>query len=350
MKRILETLQRIRPLDQQLLAQTQDRLDNKTKPLGSLGRLEEFACRLVAITGQEQPDLSRKAIFTFAADHGVTEEGISLYPREVTAQMVLNFLRGGAGVNVLARHAGAEVRVVDVGVDHDFEDYPGLIHRKIARGSRNFCNGPAMTADEMVAAVSVGIDLAEQCKIEDIGLVGTGEMGIGNTTPSSAIIAAIGQLEVEQVTHRGTGIADEALQRKISVIKRGLALHKPAPSKPLDILATLGGLEIAAITGLIIGCAAERIPVVIDGFISTAGALIAAELHPQVREYLFAAHQSAEVGHRCMLERIGLRPILDLDLRLGEGTGAALAIPLVEAGAKILAEMATFDQAGVTGH
>ncbi len=349
MKRIEETLQRIQPPDQNLLIQTRSRLDNKTKPLCSLGRLEEFACRLTAITGQEQPDLSRKVIFTFAADHGVTEEGVSLYPREVTAQMVFNFLHGGAGVNVLARHAGAEVRVVDVGVDYDFENCPGLIHCKVARGTRNFCTGPAMSPEEMAAAVSVGLDLAAHCKVEGIGLVGTGEMGIGNTTPSSALIAAIGQWEVEQVTHRGTGIADEALQRKINVIKRGLTLHTPDPSRPLDILATLGGLEIAAITGLIIGCAAERIPVVIDGFISTAGALIAAELHPQVRNYLFAAHQSAEIGHRFMLERIGLHPILDLELRLGEGTGAALAMPLLEAGVKILAEMATFEQAGVTG-
>ena len=350
MKRIEATLQRIQPLDQNLLIQTRSRLNNKTKPLGSLGRLEEFACRLTAITGQEQPDLSRKVIFTFAADHGVTEEGVSLYPREVTAQMVFNFLRGGAGVNVLARHAGAEVRVVDVGVDYDFEHCPGLIHCKVARGTRNFCTAPAMSPEEMAAAVSVGLDLAAQCKAEGVGLVGTGEMGIGNTTPSSALIAAIGRLEVEQVTHRGTGIADEALLRKINTIKRGLALHNPDPSRPLDILSTLGGLEIAAITGLIIGCAAERIPVVIDGFISTAGALIAAELHPQVRDYLFAAHQSAEIGHRFMLERIGLHPILDLELRLGEGTGAALAMPLLEAGVKILAEMATFEQAGVTGH
>ncbi|ACD97377.1 nicotinate-nucleotide--dimethylbenzimidazole phosphoribosyltransferase [Trichlorobacter lovleyi] len=350
MHRITATLERIRPLDQQLLAQTQTRLDNKTKPLGSLGRLEEFACRLVAITGQEQPDLSRKAIFTFAADHGVTEEGVSLYPREVTAQMVFNFLRGGAGVNVLARHAGAEVRVVDVGVDHDFENCPGLVHRKVARGTRNFCTGPAMTTDETAAALLVGIDLAAQCKAEGIGLVGTGEMGIGNTTPSSAIIAAIGGFEVAQVTHRGTGIADQALANKIKVIERGLALHRPDPAKPLEVLAAVGGLEIAAIAGLVLGCAAERIPVIVDGFISTAGALIASELHPQVRDYLFAAHQSVEVGHRFMLERTGLRPILDLDLRLGEGTGAALAMPLIEAGARILAEMATFEQAGVTGH
>ncbi len=344
------TLQRIQPVDEVVLAQTQTRLDNKTKPLGSLGRLEEFARRLVAISGQPLPDLSRKVIFTFAADHGITEEGVSLYPREVTAQMVLNFLNGGAGVNVLARHAGAEVRVVDVGVDHDFGDCPGLIQAKVARGTRNFAKGPAMSREELEAALAVGIGLAERCKAEGIGLVGTGEMGIGNTSPSSAIIAAIGGLSPEQVTHRGTGIGDDALRVKVKAIKNGLELNHPDPADPLDVLQKVGGLEIAAIAGLVLGCAANRIPVVADGFISTAGALIASELHPAVRDYLFAAHESVEVGHRFMLERIGIRPILHLDLRLGEGTGAALSMPLLEAGVKILAEMATFEQAGVTGH
>lgn len=350
MNLLQSTVQSIQPLDETLSAQTRQRLDNKTKPLGSLGRLEEFARRIVAITGQPLPDLSKKVIFTFAADHGITEEGVSLYPREVTAQMVLNFLNGGAGVNVLARHGGAEVRVVDVGVDHDFGGCPGLIHAKVARGTRNFAKGPAMTGDEMHKALSVGIGLAGRCKEEGIGLVGTGEMGIGNTSPSSAIIAAIGGLSPEQVTHRGTGIGDETLKVKVNAIRTGLELNRPDPADPLDVLRKVGGLEIAAIAGLILGCAANRIPVVVDGFISTAGALIASELHPRVRDYLFAAHESVEVGHRFMLERIGVRPILNLDLRLGEGTGAALAMPLLEAGVKILAEMATFEQAGVTGH
>lgn len=344
------TLAAISPLNTELFQETQARLDRKTKPLGALGRLEEFACRLVAISGHRLPDLSKKVIFTFAADHGITAEGVSLYPREVTAQMVFNFLRGGAGVNVLARHVGAEVRVVDVGVDYDFAGCPGLIHKKVARGSANFARGPAMTPDQMTAALTVGIELAAQCAAEGVGLVGTGEMGIGNTSPSSAIIAAVSGLPVEQVTHRGTGIDDEALCRKVKAIQAGLDHNRPDPHNPLDILQKVGGLEIAAIAGLSLGCAAHRIPVVVDGFISTAGALIAAELHPNVRDYLFAAHESVEVGHRFMLERIGLKPILSLDLRLGEGTGAALAMPLIEAGAKILAEMATFEQAGVTGH
>lgn len=345
---ITSTLARIKPVDQGLLAQAQLRLDNKTKPPGSLGRLEEFSRRLAAISGSLVPDLSTKVIFTFAGDHGIVEEGVSLYPSEVTTQMVFNFLNGGAGVNVLARHSGAQVRVVDVGVDHDFENIPGLIHRKVARGTKNFAKGPAMTREEALAAMQVGIDLADQCKAEGVGLVGTGEMGIGNTSPSSAIIAAISGLGVRELTHRGTGINDAALEHKIRVIEQGLALNKPDPRDPVDVLAKVGGLEIAAIAGLVLGCAANSIPVVIDGFISTAGALIASELHPHVRDYIFAAHRSVEIGHRIMLERIGAAPILDLDLRLGEGTGAALAMGLIEAGVKVMKEMATFDEAGVS--
>lgn len=342
------TLARIKPVNPELLKQAQAKLDNKTKPLGSLGRLEEFGRRIAAINGSLEPDITKKVVFTFAGDHGVTEEGISLFPREVTTQMVFNFLAGGAGVNVLARHVGAEVRVVDVGVDFDFENISGMIHRKVARGTRNLAKGPAMTRDEMLAALQVGIDLADQCKAEGIALVGTGEMGIGNTTPSSAIIAAISGKTVTDVTHRGTGINDAALVNKIRVIEQALAVNRPDPSDPLDVLAKVGGLEISAIAGLVLGCAANSIPVVIDGFISTAGALIASELHPNVRDYIFAAHKSVEIGHAFMLERIGAEPILDLNFRLGEGTGAALAMTLLDAGVKIMKEMATFEQAGVS--
>lgn len=348
MNDIESTLARIKPVNTELLAQAQTRLDNKTKPPGSLGRLEEFARRVVAISGTPEPDTGRKVVFTFAGDHGIVEEGVSLYPKEVTAQMVFNFLAGGAGVNVLARHVGAEVRVVDVGVDHDFGNATGMIHRKVARGTRNFAKGPAMTRDEALSALQVGIDLADGCKAEGIGLIGTGEMGIGNTSPSSAIIAAISGLSVRDLTHRGTGINDTALENKVRVIEQGLALNRPDPADPLDVLAKVGGLEIAAIAGLVLGCAANSIPVVIDGFISTAGALIASELHPNVRDYIFAAHRSVEIGHSFMLERIGARPILDLDFRLGEGTGAALAMGLIDAGVKVLKEMATFEQAGVS--
>ncbi|MGD0584791.1 MAG: nicotinate-nucleotide--dimethylbenzimidazole phosphoribosyltransferase [Oryzomonas sp.] len=342
------TLERIKPVSTKLLHQAQARLDNKTKPLGSLGRLEEFGRRVAAISGTLSPDTAKKVIFTFAGDHGVTDEGVSAFPKEVTPQMVLNMLAGGAGVNVLARHAGVEVRVVDVGVDYDFNGAEGLIRRKVARGTRNLAKGPAMTRGETMAALKVGIDLADQCKAEGVALAGTGEMGIGNTTPSSAIIAALSGISARELTYRGTGINDIALENKIRVIEQGLALNRPDPKDPLDVLAKVGGLEIAAIAGLVLGCAANAIPVVIDGFISTAGALIASELHPNVRDYVFAAHESVEIGHRFMLERIGAAPILDLNLRLGEGTGAALAMSLIEAGVKILKEMATFEQAGVS--
>jgi len=345
---IQSTIARIKPVNPELLKEAQTRLDNKTKPPGSLGKLEEFARRIVAISGQKNPDTSKKVIFTFAGDHGVTEEGVSLYPCEVTTQMVYNFLNGGAGVNVLARHAGAEVRVVDVGVYSDFEDHPGLIRKKVAKGTRNLAKEPAMTREEAMAAMQVGIELADRCKQEGISMVGTGDMGIGNTTPSSAIIAAISGIPVRDLTHRGTGISDTALENKIRVIEQGLKINQPNPKDPLDVLAKVGGLEIAGIAGLVLGCAANSIPVVVDGFISTAGALIASELHPHVRDYIFAAHKSVEVGHTFMLDRIDAEPILDLGFRLGEGTGAAVAMTLMDAGIKILKEMATFEEAGVT--
>ncbi|QXE90287.1 nicotinate-nucleotide--dimethylbenzimidazole phosphoribosyltransferase [Geomonas subterranea] len=341
------TLAKIQPVDEALLAKAQAKLDNKTKPLGSLGRLEEVGRRFAAITGDLAPDTAKKVIFTFAGDHGIVEEGVSLFPKEVTPQMVLNFLRGGAGVNVLARHSGAEVRVVDVGVDYDFEPAPGLIIRKVAKGTRNFAKGSAMTREEAVAAIEVGIALADEAKKEGVAMVGTGEMGIGNTSPSSAIIAAIAGCTVREVTHRGTGIGDEALENKVKVIQAGLDLNRPEPQDPLDVLTKVGGLEIAGIAGLVLGAAANRMPVVVDGFISTAGALIASEMHPAVRDYIFTAHTSVEIGHQMMLERIGVKPLLDLQLRLGEGTGAALAMGLIEAGVKILKEMATFEEAGV---
>lgn len=344
---INETLDAIEPVDAAMLEKAQAKLDKKTKPLGSLGRLEEFARRFAAITGSLEPDITKKVIYTFAGDHGVTEEGVSAFPREVTPQMVYNFLRGGAGVNVLARHSGAEVCVVDIGVDHDFGQLAGLIRKKVCRGTRNFTKGPAMERGEALAALKVGLEMAGRARAGQMAMVGTGEMGIGNTTPSSAIIAAISGMPVWEVTHRGTGISESALENKIRVIELGLAINRPDPKDPLDVLTKVGGLEIAGIAGLVLGCAANRIPVVIDGFISTAGALIAAEMQPHVKDYIFAAHQSVEIGHRFMLERIGVEPILDLRMRLGEGTGAALAIMLIEAGVKILKEMATFGEAGV---
>jgi len=337
----------IRPIDESRTAAIQARLDNLTKPQGSLGRLEELARRYCLITGKDRPVLRNKIIFTFAGDHGVAGEGVSAYPKEVTPQMVYNFLRGGAGVNVLAKQAGARVIVVDIGVDHEFEPAEGLEIRKIGRGTRNMAAGPAMTRDEAERAVLAGVEIVEKYR-DGLDIIGTGDMGIGNTTPSSAIVAVITGTDPALVTGRGTGIDDASLQAKIAVIRRAIAVNRPDPSDALDVLAKVGGFEIAGIAGLVLGAAAARIPVVVDGFISTAGALIAAELSPHVKGYLIAAHQSVEVGHRKMLEHLEQRPLLDLGLRLGEGTGAALGIQLVEAGVRILTEMATFTSAGVS--
>lgn len=343
-----KTLRRILPVDESLEEEAQKRLDSLTKPPGSLGRLEEFARRLVAISGNVMPEIDRKVVFTFAADHGVTEEGVSAYPKEVTSQMVFNFLNGGAGINVLARHAGADVVVVDMGVDFDFGEVPGLLSKKIVRGTKNMRKGPAMTLREAEQCIEAGIGLAEEYADKGYGLFGTGDMGIGNTTPSAAIASVLTGKPVAEVTGRGTGISDAVLLNKIRVIEDSISRNRPDVKDPVGILAAVGGAEIGGIAGLILGAASRRIPVVVDGFISTAGALLAYSIEPHTKDYMFAAHNSVEIGHRVMLEEIGIKPILDLGLRLGEGTGAALAMLMIEAGLKIYKEMATFGEAGVS--
>lgn len=349
MSLLQDTLGLIKPVDETRAAEVQRRLDNKTKPPGSLGRLEELAKRVCLITGKDEPDVSKKAIFVFAGDHGVVDEGVSAYPKVVTAQMVYNFLSGGAGVNVLARHVGADVIVSDIGVDHEFEPVEGLRILKVARGTRNMAKGPAMSREEAVRAVEVGIGLVNEFVGRGCGLVATGDMGIGNTTPSAAIAAVFTGLSVDEVTGYGTGISEASHANKIEVIKRAIELNRPDPCDALDVLMKVGGLEIAGVAGVVLGAAAGGIPVVVDGFISSAGALIACELKPEVRGYLIAAHRSVERGHIAMLERMGQVPLLDMGMRLGEGTGAALAMGLVDAGVKILKEMATFESAGVEG-
>jgi len=324
------------------------RLDSLTKPAGSLGRLEEIATQLVAIREQERPDCASKAIFIFAADHGVTEEGVSAYPKVVTRQMVLNFLSGGAAINVLCRHGGIDVMVVDIGVDGECSDLPGLINRKVARGTRNMAREAAMTEEDLHSALRVGIDLAKMAEEQGRTLIGTGDMGIGNTTAASAMTAALTASSVAAVTGRGTGVDDSALRHKIEVIERALAENRPRGSDPLEVLQKVGGLEIAGLTGLIVGAAARRIPVVIDGFISTAAAAVACGIEPKVKDFIFAGHRSSEPGHRVLLEFIGQRPLLELEMRLGEGTGAALAMTIIEAAVKILNQMATFSSAGVS--
>jgi len=330
------------------MTQAQARLDRLTKPLGSGGRLEEVAARYVMITGEMNPKVPHGVVFTFAADHGVTVEGVSAYPSAVTPQMVLNFLRGGAGVNVLARHVGIEIRVVDIGVAFDFEDAPGLIHKKIMPGTKNLLVESAMSSAQAEQALQVGIDLATEAAQEGIGLIGTGEMGIGNTTASSAITAVVTRRPVFEVTGRGTGIDDASHARKIDVIQRALAFHRLDSSDAMKVLVKVGGLEIGGLAGLMLGAAAARIPVVLDGFIAGAAALIAVGLQPRCRDYLIASHRSVERGHQAILDHLDVKPLFDLDLRLGEGTGACLGMSLVLAAVKILTEMATFDEAGVS--
>jgi nicotinate-nucleotide--dimethylbenzimidazole phosphoribosyltransferase len=348
MDKLQSIINRIKLLDEEAMRQARARQDNLTKPQGSLGLLESLSVKVAGIQAVAQPRIRDKVIVTMAGDHGVATEGVSLFPQEVTTQMVYNFLRGGAGINVLARHVGARVVVVDMGVATDLEPHPALLVKKVAYGTKNMTRGPAMSREEAIQAIEAGIEIVESELSRGMDIVGTGDMGIGNTTPSSAIVAAFTGAPVADVTGRGTGIDDEQLAYKVEVIERALAVNQPDPKEPLDVLAKVGGLEIGGIAGVVLGAAAHHLPVVIDGFISGAGALVAAGLAPQVKDYLIAAHLSVELGHRLVLERLGLIPLFNLNLRLGEGTGAALGISLVEAAVKILNEMATFADAGVS--
>lgn len=348
MSKLTDTIKSIRPVDKSLEPDVLAHLNDLTKPPGSLGRLEEIAMRYCLITGTVKPVTGRKKIFCFAGDHGVADEGVSAFPREVTPQMVMNMLAGGAAINVLSRHVGAETAVIDIGVNDPLEEAKGLIGRKVKSGAGNIASGPAMTLEEVTEAVTVGIELAHSAAEDDIRLIGTGDMGIANTTPSTALFAVYLDIPVEDITGRGTGIGDAALQNKIVVIKKALDVNKNRLTDPLNILAALGGLEIAGICGLVLGAASSGIPVVVDGFISSAGAVAACMMNGSVRDYLFFSHLSQEKGHRAIMDKMGVRPILDLDLRLGEGTGSALAMSIIEASVKIYNEMATFSSAGVS--
>lgn len=352
MERLKKTINKIDPIDARLIEKTQRRLDSLTKPQGSLGRLEDLAKQIAGITGNENPGIKDKVIFTMAGDHGVVEEGVSAFPQEVTLQMVYNFLRGGAGINVLARHVNARVIVIDMGVaaspDIQKSKARNFVDKKIAFGTKNMAKGPAMTEREAISAIEAGIEVFEKEFAEGIDIAGTGDMGIGNTTPSSAIVASITGSGVEDITGRGTGIDDKGLTNKIKVIKKAIAINKPDPEDPIDVLSKVGGFEIGGLSGIILASAANKIPVVIDGFISGAAALIAYKLEPKVKDYMIASHCSVEKGHRIALDFMGLKPLLDFDMRLGEGTGAALGMSIAEAGIKILTEMATFQSAAIS--
>jgi nicotinate-nucleotide--dimethylbenzimidazole phosphoribosyltransferase len=345
---IEQTIAQIKPLDHSSMQAAQARQNLLTKPQGSLGRLEALSIQLAGITRQARPRFLQPVVITLAADHGIARQGVSAYPSDVTPQMVLNFLRGGAAINVLARHTGARVVVVDMGVAFDFAATPGLIDKKIAFGTNDFSSGAAMTREQARRAIEAGIAVVTREIENGADIIATGDMGIGNTTASSAIVAAITQCPVAHVTGRGTGVDDAGLARKVATIERALQVNQPNANDALDVLSKVGGFEIGGLAGVMLGAAARRVPVVIDGFISGAAALIAHGLAPAVQPYLIAAHRSVEIGHHVLLEHLQLHPLLDLDLRLGEGTGATLGISLCVAAAKILDEMATFSEAGVS--
>ena len=348
MQRLDKILDSIKPPDKALFKKAREQLDKMAIPRGSLGRLEEFAQRIVAITGTLSPEIKNKKVVVFAADHGVVEEGVSVFPQAVTMQMVYNFNREGAGINVLSRQVGAKVIVVDIGVAGDLHPEEGLLLKKVAKGTKNMTKAPAMSREEALKALLIGVDLSYDLKSQKVDIIGTGDMGIGNTTPSSAITAVLTGQEVEDVTGRGTGINNEMLANKVKVIKKAIQKNQPNPNDPLDVLAKVGGFEIAGIAGLIIGSAFHRIPVVIDGFISTTAAMVAVSLKTSIKEYIFASHKSVERGHKVLLKRLKQKPILDLSMRLGEGTGAVLGISLIESGVRIINEVLTFDDAGVS--
>lgn len=368
----------ILPLDAASMAAASAHLDRLTKPPGSLGRLEDLAVQLAGIRGRPVTAIDNPAVVVFAADHGVTAQGVSAYPPEVTAQMVANFAAGGAAINVLARAAGARLVVVDIGVAGDAEpardvepardaepadDHRGagsaaatgtggpgarLVLARVASGTRDMTMTAAMTRDEARAAMDVGRRVVEELVTDGLDLLAVGEMGIGNTTAASAIVAALTGRPPAEVTGRGTGVDDPGLGRKVRAIEAALALHRPDPADPLSVLAAVGGLEIAGLVGAILAAAAARVPVVLDGFITGAAGLLAAALAPNLAGRLIASHRSVEPGHAIVLDRLGLEPLLDLRLRLGEGSGAALAIPLLVSAARICGEMATFEGAGVS--
>ena len=348
MSLLTETVARISPLDPVAMAFARARQDMLTKPQGALGRLETLSIQVAGITGMSRPRLLKPAVVVMAADHGIARQGVSAFPAEVTPQMVLNFLAGGAAINVLARHIGAQVTVVDVGVAADLPARPDLITRKVALGTADFSTVPAMSRAQAQEAIEVGIAVVNTLIDSGADIIATGDMGIGNTTPSSAIVAAITGRPVADVTGRGTGVDDAGLQRKIAVIEAALALHRPDPTNALDVLAKVGGFEIGGLAGVMIGAAARCVPVVVDGFISGAAALIACTLVPAVQPYLIAGHRSVERGHQAVFAQIDIEPLVDMGMRLGEGTGAVLGISIIQAACKVLDEMATFGEAGVT--
>jgi nicotinate-nucleotide--dimethylbenzimidazole phosphoribosyltransferase len=343
-----QTIENIEDVSIDPNGEIRDRLNKLAIPSGSLGRLEEFATIYASIRGSINAPIRHKVVFTMAGDHGVSSEGVSAFPQEVTRQMVENFLEGNAAINIFARHVGARFVIVDCGVNAEFEPREGLKIKKVGYGTGNIAHGPAMSKDQAIQSLEAGIEVFGEEFRKGLDIVATGDMGIANTTPSSAIIACLTGLNVSKVTGKGAGLENWEVEKKIDIIERALDVNNPDLLDPIDILAKVGGFEIGGIAGLCLAAASHKIPVLIDGFISTAAALIACAIEPRVNNYIIASHVSAENGHRIALEKLGKKAILDLNLRLGEGTGAVLAINLVEAGVKILTQLATFSEAGVS--
>ncbi len=344
---IQEIISKIIPANKEVAAQAQKKLDSLTKPPGSLGRLEECAIKYVAARGFIDAELKNPAVLTFAGDHGVAAEGVSAFPQEVTAQMVANFANGGAAINVLANFEGASLKVIDVGVVADCK-FPGVIQRKVAKGTANFIHGPAMTLEQTKKALMAGIDEASKAISEGATIIATGDMGIANTTPSTALYAALLNLKPADITGRGTGIDDARLKHKTEIIEKAIEINRNQLTDTLGALAALGGFEIAAICGAILCAASNKIPVIVDGFISGSAAVMAIKLNKNTADYCFFSHLSADAGHNRVMEELHMKPLLDLDLRLGEGTGAVLALHLIKAGLAVMRGMATFEEAAVT--
>ncbi len=346
---LTQLLARIVPVDASFEAAARDRLDSLTKPPGSLGKLEDLAARVAVVQRDVRPTASPSAIVLMAADHGVVAEGVSPYPQDVTWQMVANFSAGGAAINQLARHAGAELVLVDVGVAADTTAFPGVAQAKIRPGTANMAVGAAMTRDEAARALLVGAQAAAELIEGGVRVLGTGEMGIGNTTAASALTSAFTGVEPELVVGRGTGLDDAGVAHKADIVRRALEANFASTLDPLGVLAAVGGLEIAGMAGVILGAAAAGVCAVSDGFISGAAALVAVRLCPAAAGYIFPSHRSVEPGHSVVLDALGLQPVLEFDMRLGEGTGAALAIEIIDAACAVMSGMATFAEAGVSG-
>lgn len=341
-----EALGLVNVLNSEAMISAKLRLDNLSKPLGSLGRLEDIVCQIAGISGEGFPNVDKKAIIIMCSDNGVVEEGVTQTSKEITSIVTRNFLKGFTGINVLARHAGAEIVVIDIGVDDEIT-CSGIINRKIRKGTWNIANGPAMTRDEAIKAIEAGIEIVGELKKKGINLLGTGEMGIGNTTTSSAITAFLTKAPLVEMVGRGAGLSEEGLINKINVVKRAIEVNQPDKNDIIDVLSKLGGFDIAGLVGCFIGAAVHRIPILIDGFISATAALVAVKIKPEVKNFIFPSHGSAEPGNKIIMKELGFEPMLNLEMRLGEGTGAAIAFHIIDAALTAYKEMGTFGDANI---